>query len=504
MRRKISLFLLALSFFTILLSSHVSAEIDGISDEKLNKVNTYVKEQFQNAGIVGGSYAIVSNNQVIAANGVGYRDIKLEKKAMAETIYPIASVTKSLTATAILQLQEQGKLKVNDRVQKYLPWFTYKDKEKSKEVTIQHLLTHSAGVDRFEADGAIFTDEKKNRNSLENSIRALRTVDMTSNPGKEGQYCNSCFNTLGLLIEEVTGMSYYDYMKTNVFEPLGLEHTAFGEDLKTMESKDIAKEYSWFFGFRNTNLLNYQTFGKSQDPEGGIYTNSLDLAKFVSATLGDETFSLLNQDTLALSYEGVVPTEHKSWQYTNGGFEVGMLSDQRVLYKGGDGIGSSSVVMMLPEENIGVVLLIGESNSEPKQDIAKGMLQILIGGEPTISEFPPPLFKMAGIFMLVVTIICTIILAILGWSFYKRITRENHSIKIRWWRICLMILLLIGWLLIGYLLLFIKITQIGFNGYPYDIAIGLIVIEITLLIGLIYNVCLLLFVKRRFKRWIAL
>lgn len=492
MSKRISLLLFAVYFYASLFSNNVSAETE-YSQETLNNVKTYVSEQFQNSGIVGGSYAIVSNGQVIDASGLGYSDVNLEKKASTETIYAIASVTKSLTATAILQLQEQGKLHLNDPVQKYLPWFTYKNKEKSKEITIQHLLTHSVGVNRLEGDAAIFTDEKNNRNSLENSIRALRTVEMTSNPGEKGQYCNPCFNTLGLIIEKVSGVSYYNYMKTNIFKALGMEQTAFGQDINTIDSKDIAKEYSWFFGFRNTKLVNDQTFGKSQDPEGGIYTNSLDLAKYVSSILGNGPNPHLSQETLKLSYKGVVPTEHKFWEYTNGGFEVGELSNQTVLYKGGDGIGSSAAIMMLPDENLGVILMIGESNSEPKREIAMGMLQILIGQEPIITDFPPPLFKIMGLIMLFLLSVSIIIILFLGWNIKKRLNRKDRSIKYRWLRICLSLICLLAFVLLGYLLLFVRPTQIGFYGYLYDWIIGLTSLELTLLVGFGYNFYLSIF-----------
>jgi CubicO group peptidase (beta-lactamase class C family) len=475
---------------------NVLAKTVDFSEENLTKVESYVKDQFKRAGIVGGSYAIVSQNQVIDANGLGYSDLKSQTPATPETVYAVASVAKSLTATAILQLQEQGKLNIHDSVQNYLPWFTYKDKEKSKEVTIQHLLTHSVGVNRYVADGSIFTDEKKNRNSLENSIRALRTVEMNANPGEKGQYCNSCFNILGLIIEKVTRESYYDYMKTKVFQPLNMEQTVYGQELQSISSKSIAKEYSWFFGFRNTKLLNYETFGKSQDPEGGIYTTSLDLAKYVSATMNQDPSPLLSPETLKLSYEGVVPTEHPTWKYTNGGFEEGKLSNQTVLYKGGDGIGSSAVIMMLPEANLGVVLIIGESNSEPKQEIAKGMLQILLGEEPPISKFPPSLFKLVGFIMLFVATASTVILGILGWYILKRMTKKNRTIKFRWLRIFFSLICLIPFVFIGYVFINVKLTQIGFYGYPYDMAVGLFLLQIVLFISFVYNLYLSIWGKK--------
>lgn len=472
-------------------SMKVSATQLEIPTERLKKVDEYIQRQFKEANIVGGTYAIVQKGKIVAAKGIGMSDIKMEKKATPETVYAAASVTKALTATAILQLQEQNKLSINDPVQKYIPWFTYKDKEKSKEITIKHLLTHSPGINRFEADASIFTDEKKNRDSLVNSIKALRTIELSSEPGEKGQYCNTCYNTLGLIIEKVSGMNYYDYMKTFLFQPLGMNNTGFGEDLQKMNSVPLAKEYSWFYGFRNTSIRNFQAFGKSQDPEGGIYTNALDLAKFVSATLGSNSVTLLNNKSLA--FQGSVPTEEGTWKYTVGGFELGTVKSQKALYKGGDGIGSASAILMLPEEELGVVLMIGESNSEPKKEMAIGMMELLLGGEPQNIDSPAPLFKQVGYIMIIITLGSVLITGWVGRSIYARYKNQNKLVKHRWLNVFLSLILLTLSTFIGYVLFTVRPTQIGFYGYPFDMAVGLICFECSIILSLAYNIYLIIY-----------
>jgi CubicO group peptidase (beta-lactamase class C family) len=498
MMRKKVMFLFIFAILFPYLYQNVSANTESFTEEKLKKVDSYVREQFREAGIVGGAYAIISKDQILEAKGVGYSDLKLKERAKPETVYSIASVAKVLTATAILQLQEEGKLNINDPVQKYLPWFSYKDKEKSKLVTIGHLLTHAAGTNRFEADGSIFIDEEKNRKSLESSIRALRTVEMKYEPGLIGQYCNSCYNTLGLIIEKVSGVSYYEYMKSYIYRPLEMNMTVYGEELETIPAGELAKEYSWFFGFRNTKILNYQSFGKSQDPEGGVYTNVIDLAKYLSASLGYG--SLLKKDTLLESYKGIVPAEHVPWEYTHSGFELSTVSNKRTLYKGGDGIGSNAVMMMMPEEQIGIVLIIGESNSEPKQAIAKGMLQILIGETPENIQFPPPPFKIIGIIMFVISMISFLSLGWICLSFYRRLIKKNRTVKRQWVSILISLILMIPLLFIVYLFVEVRPTQIGFYGYPYDMAFGLLILAFTLFVSFAYHIYLIIFGKEQIQK----
>jgi CubicO group peptidase (beta-lactamase class C family) len=495
MRRKWAVLFTLVILLVPFICEDVSANSDRFSEEMLKKVDSYVKEQFEKAGIVGGAYAVIFKDSVLEAKGVGYSDLKLKKKAMPETIYAVASVTKVLTAAAILQLHENRKLNINDPVQKYLPWFSYRDKEKSKKVTIAHLLTHSAGVNRFEADGAIFIDERNSRDSIEHSVKLLNQVDMQFEPGSKGQYCNTCYNTLGLIIEKVSGISYYEYMKNLVFQPLGMKETIYGDELEEIPTKQLAKEYSWFFGFRNTSLLNYRSFGKSQDPEGGVYTNVLDLAKYVSASLGYG--SLLKADTLKMAHEGIIPTEHSAWKYSHSGFEVGSISNKTTLYKGGDGIGSSASIMIMPEEQVGIVILIGESNSEPKQSIAKGMLQILIEETPVTSEYQTPLFKAAGKFMFITSLLSLMILCLLVRSITLRVINRNRKIKRRWISILLSFTMALPLVGISYLFVEIRPTQIGFYGYPNDIALGLAILALTLLLGLTYHVYLWIFGKKQ-------
>lgn len=498
--RKIGIIISLIIMVIPIMPSTIYAVETDPSMDTLKKVENYVKDQFANNDIIGGSYAIVYNDKIIDAKGIGYIDETRKKKATSETIYSIASVTKSLTATAILQLANDGKLNLDDPVQKYLPWFSYQDNDISKLVTIKHLLTHSTGVNRFQADGSIFSNEKENRNSLENSVRALNTVELSGKPGEKGQYCNTCYNVLGLIIEQVSGMDYYNYMHKFIFEPLRLEHSFYGHELKNFSNLDVAKEYSWIFGFKTDRLLNYKTFGKSQDPEGGIYSNAKDLALYVQAMLGKSKVEILPPNLLQESFKGIVPSEEEGWKYTFGGFTAGKLANENVLYKGGDGIGSGSGILFLPEKDLGIVLIIGESNSEIKLPIIEGMLHILQGEEPSAVDSTISFFKLIGYVMLAVMICCVILIAYLARLIFKRTSTKNKTIKYRWMHILLCILLLIPTAILSYFLFAIRLTQIGFYGYPLDMAIGLITLTVTLFFWATYHGYLFFWGDKRYSQ----
>lgn len=465
---------------------------DGPKEEQLKAVEAFVAEQFKEADIVGGSYAIVYQDKIISSKGLGYSDLKTKKQATAETVYAIASITKSLTATAILQLQEKGKLSINDPVQNYLPWFTYANKEKSKRVTIEHLLTQSAGVSRYKADGSIYENEKKNRDSIESAIKALRTVPMNAEPGEKGQYCNTCYNTLGLLIEKTSGKSYYEYMESSIFDTLKMDNTVYGKNLDQLNNVDIAKEYSWFFGFRTDRFLNYKTFGRSQDPEGGIYTNVIDLAKYVSAVLGYSENKLLSSNVQHSMFEGKVLSEQSPWQYTTGSYTTGEIAGEKVVYKGGDGIGSSSGIMLMPKKELGIVLITGEP-SDIIFDIGSGLVEILAGDNPGPIKHSADFFQMAGFVMLAVTIISFIIVIMLASSIYRRYKVKGRKIKRRWVQILASLILLAITSILIYILFAARLTQAGFYGFPLDWAIGIGSLAMALLLSTLYYIYLSIF-----------
>lgn len=455
--------------------------------ESLDRIEEYVHTQFQANHIIGGSYAIVSEGKVVAAKGIGVSDQETKAKVTPETIYSIASVTKPFTAAAILQLVEEGTFKLDAPVKDYIPWFSYKNKSQSLQVTIRHLLTHSAGINRFEGDGAIFEDEKKNRDSLEESIKSLRTVPMSFKPGTKAEYCNSCYNVLGLMIEKESGVDYEKYMEKKLFSPLGMANTTFNPANAT----NVASEYNWVFGLKHKSSYNNVVFGESQNPEGGIYSNVLDLSKFLSAMLGESPLTLLSRETLDFSQAEGVLSEYGDSKYTVSGFEVGKINGTKVLYKSGDGIGSTAVVMMIPEKKIGITLLVGDSVPEFGDPLMRGIAQILLGESPQDVHVGITFWKLAGLISFGITIISLVLVLFFVKSLLsRRKPKKKWPLLIR--SFIFSIIALPSW----YLIIAVHPSQIGFYGYPYDLAIGLISIIVASTLLAVYSI-ILLFVNKK-------
>lgn len=474
---------------------HAAAAAGTLDRQKLDRIDAYIKEQFEAAGFPGGAYAIVDQGVIVRSEGIGYSDLATKTKATTDTVYATASVTKALTAAAVLRLAEAGIIDLDRPVVSFLPWFRYQDAEQSSNVTVRHLLTHSAGVNRFSADGAIYQDVKQNRNSREHAAKALRSVPMNSAPGEKGQYCNTCYNLLGLILEEVTNQDYETYIKQQLFQPLGMNHTDFMPS--SLSNARIAKEYGYLFGFSVEVAPYWKEFGRSQAPEGGAYSTAMDLGRFLAAMLDYSPNPNYSLGPIASYHQaGVRSADRSDTMYTESGFERKEFGGTGILAKSGAGMGSSAEIVLIPSLRMGIVLLVGENDSEACGTIADGIVSILLDQPPRSAAGSPNAFQVIGVISLGMLLTSLVLVIWLAVSLARYVT-GRYTIKRRWAvivRLCLYGSLSIP---IGYLLFYVRPTEAGFYGFPYDMAAALIALAIAFSLWAGYSAVILLRSYRR-------
>lgn len=226
----------------------------------------YCQEICEKFEIPGFSIGLAKNGQVFYEKGFGYRNVEKKLPLSSDTVFGIGSVTKSFTAVAIMQLQEAGKLNVNDLVLKYLPEFKTSNEEYTKQMTIHHFLTHSAGLpplptlhkvlaksiandpkfdDDGQTEGDIGTVEKAAAEAEKVSVEtyeelmadiANQEFELLGAPGTEFSYSNDCYSLLGAIVERVSGITYEQYVKEYILEPAGMKNSVF--HLEELENHD--------------------------------------------------------------------------------------------------------------------------------------------------------------------------------------------------------------------------------------------------------------------------
>jgi len=171
-----------------------------------------------------GNVLVADHGKIIYEKSFGYADQQSGRLNTPTTQFPVASVTKTLVATAILQLQEKGRLEVADRVTKYLPDFPYPD------ITLVNLLSHTSGLPDF---GAFFDSLRSHHpdtilvnKDLINGMK-MNKVPLLFQPGERYSYCNTNFAVLGIIVERITGIGLHEYLDRYILKPAGMHHTFF-------------------------------------------------------------------------------------------------------------------------------------------------------------------------------------------------------------------------------------------------------------------------------------
>ncbi len=231
--------------------------------KKEKEFEAYCNEMVEKYQIPGYAIGLAKNGKLFYEGGFGFRDKENQLPLSSDTVFGIGSVTKSFTCVAILQLQEAGKLSVHDLVIKYLPEFKTNNDEFTKQMTIHHFMTHSAGfpplpnlygaMSKTLAKDPKFeygNEEQKTPEipyiaSYEELMECIGKGEYTllGAPGTEFSYSNDCYALLGAVVERVSGISYEKYMKDFILEPAGMKHSVF--HLHDLDGhKDISNLYN--------------------------------------------------------------------------------------------------------------------------------------------------------------------------------------------------------------------------------------------------------------------
>lgn len=225
--------------------------IAGISQERIAKLDAMLEEAMQKEKVPGLVAMVVKNGQVVYHSAKGLADVETGKAMEKNSIFRIASQTKAITSTAIMMLWEEGKFRLDDPISKYIPEFknpqvlntfryadtTFSTKPSSREITIRHLLTHTSGLGYGVIDGdermkmiyhkAGVTDLFTTENiTIGESVKRLAKLPLHHEPGAKYTYSEG-LDVLGYLIEIVSGMPFDQFLKTRIFDPLGMSDTRF-------------------------------------------------------------------------------------------------------------------------------------------------------------------------------------------------------------------------------------------------------------------------------------
>lgn len=298
--------------------------------------------------IPGASLLVVSNGKAVVRRGYGYANLEEHVEAGPQTDYRLASVTKQFTATCILLLRQDGKLRLQDRVRKWLPELPASD----DAITLYQLLTHTGGLIDYEdliPPGRTTQLDDADVLSLIASQHRLYFA-----PGSAYRYSNGGYVLLGLIVQRVSGMDLADFMHERIFKPLGMDHTLLYEHHRGPQVTNRAYGYSDINGkWTRTD----QDTTSATRGDGGVYSSIDDLAKWDAALYTDK---LLNADSRRLAFSAHVRTDDPSIDY---GFGWRITGD--TVWHSGESMGFRNVIVRWPKRHLAVIILSNRNHFQP-------------------------------------------------------------------------------------------------------------------------------------------
>ena len=316
-----------------------------LSTAEKNKVDELFKT-WNNNSSPGAALGIVKEGKLVYAKGYGVADLEHDIPISDSTIFYIGSVSKQFVTMCLLLLEEQGKLNLDDRVQKYLPDFP----EYSAPLTIRHFIHHTSGVrDNLTLWALAGNDylDHIDREEMYQLIRRQKELNFT--PGEKYLYSNSCYFMLGLIIEKICGESLQEFARKNIFAPLGMRNTFFGDD-NTRIIRNRAFSYQLTSGGFKNQIMRYDLVGS-----GGVYSNIKDLYRW------DQNFY---RNTLGKGSQALIDKMHTEGILNNGkssGYAFAVSND---TYRGLKTVSHSgalasyrSMLLRFPEQKLSVIIL---------------------------------------------------------------------------------------------------------------------------------------------------
>ena len=338
-----------------------------------SRVNAFVAGQVRRSHLPGLALGIVEGSRVLDLKGFGSADTG--RPVTPQTPFLLASVSKPLTATAVMQLVESGQVDLDTAVQRYVPEFRMADAAADR-ITVRQLMQHTSGIPLTSCD------TREDAQTLAQFVAELRTVHLAAQPGARHSYCSGNYNVLGRMVELVSGEPFAAYMQRHVFTPLAMRNS-FGS-VADARAAGLAQGHRWLFGLVTAKDERYNT---SQLPSGFLISSAEDMTHFLVAQLNGGRF----RNGQVLSAAGVAAMQAPGVPAGAGaryglGWKRAPLGGVPVIQHSGDNFYFHTMVFMDPATRRGAVILVNGNGALPfavgLAPIEAGVARLLAGREP--------------------------------------------------------------------------------------------------------------------------
>jgi CubicO group peptidase (beta-lactamase class C family) len=323
-----------------------------------------ILQAFDRDDVPGACVGVFRDGEIALVRAYGLAQVEEGVPCEPHTNFRLASVTKQFTAMAVLICHERGLLSLEDPITRFFPDFP----EIGEQITVRRLLNHTSGMVSYED---LIPDEQTEQVHDRDVLAMVQTQHGTFfTPGSQYRYSNSGYSLLAMIVEEVSGQSFAEFLRDNIFLPLGMENTVAFED-------GISEVPHRAMGYRETDegdfVFRDQSVTSAVLGDGGIYTSVLDFARWDEALCGE---TLVSRESIEEAFTSGVLTDGTETGY-GFGWRFEERGGVRVIFHNGSTCGFSTAMRHVPERHLGVVVLTNR-NSGGAGGLADEILDLLL------------------------------------------------------------------------------------------------------------------------------
>jgi CubicO group peptidase (beta-lactamase class C family) len=322
-------------------------------------------------GDPGMAVIVVRKGRTLHRAAYGMANLELGVAMKPEHVFRIGSVTKQFTSAAIMMLAEEGKLAVSDPITKFLPDYP----TQGKTITVEHLLTHTSGIQSY-------TDMPAWRGKWRQDMTVSELVDLFKNepmqfaPGEKWRYNNSGYILLGAIIEKASGKAYADFVRERIFKPAGMTHTRYDV------TEDIIPQRAAGYGRTGDHFVNAQYLSMTQPYAAGALVSTVDdLAKW-EAALG--AGRIVGAGSLAKIFAPYKLSNGEDTHYGYG-WQISQYAGLAVQEHGGGIPGFRAYVLRIPSDGVYVAVLSNLAAAQPDPDLLARKAAAIAIGKPLVN-----------------------------------------------------------------------------------------------------------------------
>ncbi|MEG4286439.1 serine hydrolase domain-containing protein [Microcoleus sp. A006_D1] len=355
MNRFVALVVLCLLFIQL-----ASAQI--LAAPQLKQQIVVKAEEYMNAAVkvnrFSGSILVARDGKPLISKGYGMANLELDVPNKPQTVFRLGSLTKQFTAMAIMILQERGKLHTNDLICNYLSdcpaaW---------QSITIRSLLTHTSGIPNY-TSLPNFLQTMQLPSTHANLVERFKNMPLEFTPGEKFKYTNSGYYLLGMIIEQVSGKSYPDFLQENIFAPLGMTHTGYDSHNRLIKNRAGGYE------LQDNSIINASYIDMSIPfAAGALYSTTEDLLLWDQALY---TEKLVSRQILAEIFTPFKDGYGYGWGITK-------RFDRQMIGHDGSINGFFNSIIRFPSDHVTAIVLSNNQNA-PSGEIASSLAAIVFG-----------------------------------------------------------------------------------------------------------------------------